>query len=165
MGEVLALRNADRLESLVLCDTTGSVPSETGPIWAERIQTAETRGMSALAPEILERWLSDDFRRSQREIIEGVRNMIIQTPVPGYVECCRAISQFDVLDELSKVTTPTLIMVGERDISTPVGAAEAMRDRIQDSELIVVPGALHLTNIQKAELFTEKLLAFLAKRS
>jgi 3-oxoadipate enol-lactonase len=161
IGQVLALQYPHRLNKLVLCDTTGSVPAETAPIWAERIHTAETRGMSVLAQETLERWLSDGFRQSQPGISEGVRNMIVQTPVPGYVACCKAISHFNVLEKLSGVTLPTLIMVGEHDLGTPVSAAEAIHERVQDSKLIIVPGALHLTNIENATFFTEKLLGFL----
>ena len=165
IGQVLALRYPHRLKKLILCDTTGSVPQETAPVWAARIQIAESQGMSALAEETLERWLSEDFRQTQQGVTERIRNMIIQTPVPGYVACSRAISQFDVLEELSKVTTPTLIMVGEKDPGTPVGAAEAIHERIQGSQLIVIPEGLHLTNVEKAQFFTEKLLAFLAKRT
>ena len=111
IGQVLALQHPDRLSKLVLCDTTSSVPSEMAPVWEERIRRAETKGMNALAEEALERWLSEDFRRGQPEITKRIRDMILQTPVPGYVECCRGNSQFDVSQELSKVTVPTLIMV------------------------------------------------------
>jgi 3-oxoadipate enol-lactonase len=165
IGQVLALQHPQRLEKLALCDTTSSVPSETAPLWIERIRTAETEAMNALAQETLERWLSEDFCRDRPEITKRIWNMIIQTPVPGYVECCRAISEFDVSRVLSKVTVPTLIMVGERDQSTPLSAAEAIHERIQDSELVVIPGALHLSNIENAAFFNERLLAFLAKRT
>jgi pimeloyl-ACP methyl ester carboxylesterase len=91
--------------------------------------------------------------------------MFIQTPVPGYVECCRAISRFHISQELSKVTMPTLIMLGEKDLSTPVSAAEAIHESIRDSELVLVPGVLHLSNIENAPFFSERLLAFVAKRA
>lgn len=163
IGQVLAVQYPHRLKKLILCDTTGRVPAETAPVWEERIRVAEGQGMCALAQETLERWLSEDFRRAQPAITERVRDMIIQTPVPGYVACCRAISQFDVLQELAKVTAPTLIMVGERDLGTPVSASQAIHERIQGSKLVVVPGALHLTNIEKADFFTRQLLTFLAR--
>jgi len=136
---------------------------EVVPLWIERIRTTEKQGMTALAQETLERWLSEDFRRDRPEIAKRVRNMIIQTPVPGYVGCSRAISEFDVSRELSKVTVPTLIMVGEKDPSTPVSAAEAIQQQIQGSELVVIPGALHLTNIEAPFLFNRRLLSFLGK--
>ena len=142
-----------------------STPSEMLPVWKERIRKAETEGMSALAQETLERWLSEDFRYNRQEITERVRNMIIQTPVPGYVECSRSISEFDISRELSKVTAPALIMVGERDPSTPISAAEAIHEKIRNSELVVIPGALHLGNVETADFFNKRLLVFLAKRT
>ena len=162
IGQVLACRYPDRLKKLILCDTTGRVPPEMTPIWAERIRTAETEGMKALAEETLERWLSGEFRRSQPEITERIRKMVLLTPVSGYVGCALAISAFDLSHELSKVSTPTLIITGEKDETTPVGAAEAIQRRIEGSELVVISGAMHLSNIEAADFFNRRLVSFLA---
>ncbi len=163
IGQVLALRYPQRIEKLVLCDTASSVSPEMAPLWRERIRKAERAGMSALAQEILERWLSQDFCRDRPEIAKRIRNMIIRTPVPGYVGCCRAISKFDVSQELSKVIAPTLVMVGERDVSTPVSAAMAIHKQIRDSEMVIIRQALHLSNVEAAPFFNTRLLLFLAK--
>jgi 3-oxoadipate enol-lactonase len=163
IGQVLACRYPDRLDRLVLCDTSGRVPPEMTPIWEERIRTAETEGMKALAEQTLERWLSGEFRRNQPEITQRVRNMILLTPVPGYVGCSRAISTFDVLGELSKAAAPTLIVTGEKDESAPVGAAEAIQKQIGGSELVILPGALHLSTIEAADHFNRKLVSFLTE--
>jgi 3-oxoadipate enol-lactonase len=162
IGQVLACRYPDRLEKLVLCDTTGRVPPETAPIWEERIRTAETQGMKALAGQTLERWLSAEFRRDQPDITERIRKTILFTSVPGYVGCSRAISTFEVLDELLKVAAPTLIIAGEKDESTPVSAAEAIQRQIEGSELAVMSGAMHLSNIEAAGPFNRRLVSFLA---
>jgi 3-oxoadipate enol-lactonase len=162
IGQVLARRYPDRLEKLVLCDTTGRVPPEMGPIWEERIRTAQTEGMQALAGQTLERWLSREFRLNQPELTGRIRNMILNTPVAGYAGCCRAISMFDLFDELSKVAVPTLIVTGEKDEHAPVSAAEAIQRQIKGSELAVMPGALHLSNIETAEFFNRRLARFLA---
>ncbi len=162
IGQVFAINHPDRLAKLVLCDTTGSVPAKMGPVWDERIRVAETEGMEALADETLERWLSEEFRRKRPEVAGRIREMIIRTPVPGYVGCSRAISVFDVASGLSKISAPTLIMVGEKDLSAPVTAAETLNQHIHSSELFVIPGALHLSNVEGATLFNERLLRFLA---
>jgi 3-oxoadipate enol-lactonase len=162
IGQVLACRYPDRLEKLVLCDTTGRVPPEMTPIWEERIRTAETEGMKALAEQTLERWLSEEFRRNQPEITERVRKMILLTPVSGYVGCSLAISTFDVSNELPKISTPTLIITGEKDEATPVSAAKAIQRQIEGSELFIMSGAKHLSNIEAAGLFNERLVGFLA---
>src|ERR1700691_30805 len=37
----------------------------------------------------------------------------------GYLGCCAAIRDFDSRDSLSKIRIPTLVIVGNRDVSTP----------------------------------------------
>ncbi len=162
IGQVFAINHPDRLAKLVLCDTTCRVPAKMSPVWEERIRIAETKGMKALADETLERWLSEEFRKKRPEVAQRIRETIIRTPVPGYVGCSRAISVFDVSSGLSKISAPTLIMTGENDLSAPVAAAETMNQQIHDSELLVIPCALHLSNVEGAALFNERLLRFLA---
>jgi len=161
IGQVLACRHPHRLEKLVVSNTTSRMPPEMVPVWEERIGRAEAGGMEAVAQETLERWLSDQFRRWQPEITERIRNMILHTPVAGYVNCSRAISSFDISRELSKVAAPTLIITGEKDESTPVTAAEAIQREIDGSELAIMPGARHLSNIGAASLFNQVMANFL----
>ena len=42
IGQIMALKYPQMLESLVLCDTMSRVPTEAKPIWDDRIHTAET---------------------------------------------------------------------------------------------------------------------------
>jgi 3-oxoadipate enol-lactonase len=162
IGQVLACRYPNRLEKLVLSNTTCRVPPEMNPVWEERIRAAETEGMKALAQETLERWLSEQFRRCQPEITERIRSMVLQTPVRGYVGCSRAISTFDISQELSNVAVPTLIITGEKDESTTAEAAQAIQQKIEGSGLAIMPGAQHLSNIEAAGLFNQVLADFLA---
>ncbi len=161
IGQLFASRYADRLGKLVLSNTTCRVDPEAAPLWEERIRAAETMGMEAMAPDILKRWLSDHFRRTQPELTGRIRDMIAATPVSGYVGCCRAIAAFDVSHELRRVCAPTLIIAGQLDESTPVGVARAIQERIENSELAVMPGALHLSNVETGQLFNETLVSFL----
>ncbi len=48
------------------------------------------------------------------------------------------------------------------DEATPVGAAEAIQRQIEGSELVVMSGAMHLSNIEAADFFNQKLVSFLA---
>ncbi len=161
IGQVLACRYGERIDRLVLANTTCRVAPEAAPLWEERIRTAETLGMEALAPDILKRWLSDQFRRLQPELTERIHSMIVSTPVNGYVGCSRAISTFDISNELRGVSAPTLIIAGGLDESVPLSAAMAIQEGIEGSELAVMPGALHLSNIETSEPFTDAIGRFL----
>jgi 3-oxoadipate enol-lactonase len=83
--------------------------------------------------------------------------------VAGYIGCSEAIRDLDNLKRLSEINLPTLIMVGEEDPGTPVAASEAMQERIEGSELVVLPAARHLSNIEQSGAFNEALMGFLLK--
>ena len=87
--------------------------------------------------------------------------MILKTPVPGFAGCSHAVSQFDVMDRLPQLDLPVLVMVGENDPGTPVESAKQIRDRIENAELVVLPRAYHLSNIEAVAEFNKSLSAFL----
>ncbi len=161
IGQVLACRYPHLLDRLVLASTTCRVPPETAPLWEERIRAAQNGGMEALAPDTLKRWLSDEFRRDHPQWSEKIRRMILDTPVDGYIGCSRAIGAFDISGELGIVVAPTLVVAGSRDESTPVSAAMAIRERIEGARLALMPGALHLCNIEACEAFNRTIPDFL----
>jgi len=46
-----------------------------------------------------------------------------------------------------------------------VAAARTIHDRIPRAELVVLPSASHLSNIEQAQAFTDAVLAFLGKQA
>ena len=67
----------------------------------------------------------------------------------------------DTTESLPTINVPTLILVGEHDTLTPVTASQAMKEKIPNAEMHVIPNAAHMSNIENATAFNEKLLAFL----
>ena len=165
IGQHLALHHADRLQSLILCDTSAAVPEEAQPLWQERIDAARDKGMEALIEAIIERWLSPSFVARNSLMVTRIRKQFLATPVDGYVGCSEAIRKLNYVDQLAKINIPTLIIVGEDDPGTPVAVSQAMHERILNSKLVVVPSAHHLSNVEQPELFNAALLAFLGKKS
>jgi len=64
------------------------------------------------------------------------------------------------LDDLAKITAPTLVLLGDRDEPIPVEQAFHMYNHISAAELAVVPATGHDLPYTKTELFTRILLAF-----
>ena len=161
IGQCLALNHAHRLRRLALCDTGAIVPEEAQPIWKERIDTAREKGLEGHLQPTLERWFTTPFLSKNPPGVALITKHFLATPVAGYVGCIEAIRRLNYLERLSEIRTPTLIIVGEDDPGTPVAAAEAMRDRIADSRLVVLPSAAHLSNVEQPEAFTDALVGFL----
>jgi len=165
IGQTLALTHPELFASLALCDTSSRIPAEAKPLWAERIETAESQGMEPLVEPTLARWLTAPFRERRPDVAAGVATMIRSTPPKGYSGCCHAIAALDLTDRISAITLPTLIVVGEEDQGTPVAASRVMNERIKGSDLVILPSAAHLSNLEQPEAFTGALTSFLAKNS
>jgi len=161
IGQNLALRYPDRMQTLSLCDTTSIIPDEAQPIWAERMGLAQQEGMEALADSTMQRWFTAAYLDLGPTSVQMIRDQFVNTAVAGFVGCCHAIRALDYLDKLSQIEIPTAIVVGADDPSTPVGASEAMHQRIRGSSFAVIPNAAHLANLEQAARFKGILLDFL----
>ena len=73
------------------------------------------------------------------------------------------IRRLDIVDQLSRVDSPTLVSVGELDPVTPVAAAEeivrALPERI--AQLEVIDGAGHFTWMDAPERFWPMIIEFI----
>jgi 3-oxoadipate enol-lactonase len=161
IGQGLALNHSTRLRSLALCDTGAIVPKEGQAMWEERIGIARNQGMAALVDGTMERWFSPSFLQENSPMVGRIREQCLATPVNGFIGCGEAIRRLNNLERLREIKLPTLILVGQDDQGTPVAASQAMHERIKNSDLVILPKARHLSNIEAAEGFNKALLRFL----
>jgi 3-oxoadipate enol-lactonase len=161
IGQVLALRHPEVLDSVVLADTTGRVPAAGAAMWHDRVRIARSEGMAALEQPTLGRWFTDPFRAAQPALMQQIGTMIRTTPVAGYTGCCEAIAMTDTLEGLKGQRSPALVIVGDQDQATPPAAAQAIADHWPGARLVVLPDAAHLANIEQASAFSAAVLAFL----
>jgi 3-oxoadipate enol-lactonase len=160
IGETLALKYPRVLQSMVLADTTSRRPPDAARMWGERVRIAREQGMDALVESTLSRWFTEPFRASRRDVMGRIAQSIRSTPVEGYAGCCEAIASIDVLDRLKEIDMPALVIVGEHDHGTPPEMARQIHDNLRGSELVVIPSAAHLSNIEQPQAFNKALLAF-----
>ena len=164
IGQCLGLNHRDRFKSLTLCDTSAIMPDEAQPILQERIAAARENGMADQVDETLERWFTPAYLKANPPEVEMIRQQIAATPPAGYIGCSEALRGLNYLERLTGIKLPTLIMVGEEDPGTPVAASEAIHERIAGSQLVVLPSARHLSNIEQAEAFNAALMTFLLQQ-
>ena len=161
IGMTYALEHPGAFKSLVLCDTSSRIPPEAQPVWNERIKTATEQGMEPLVESTLKRWFTEPFLARRSKVVERVADLIRHTPSQGYSGCCHAISKLNVTDRLGEITCPVQIIVGEKDVGTPVAMSQTIHQAISGSELVIVPDASHLSNLEQPGAFNAALLGFL----
>jgi pimeloyl-ACP methyl ester carboxylesterase len=82
----------------------------------------------------------------------------------GFILQQRAImGRPDSRPGLGAIGVPTLVLVGEEDLITPVAEAQEIAAGIgQPARLVVVPACGHLSTLEAPEAVTRELVAWLA---
>jgi 3-oxoadipate enol-lactonase len=169
MGGYIALRalekQPERFVGAVLCNTRSEADSNEGKLKRFAGMTlVQTKGSKVFADGFVSALFAPGNEKSKQKEREQIHRVISDTPPLSIAGTLIALAaRTDTTASLSAIKVPTLIMVGESDQLTPPAASEAMHERIPGSELFIVPGAAHLSNLENPEFFNEKLLGFLKR--
>ena len=94
-----------------------------------------------------------------------VRELSLEASAGGVVGALEAMkSRPDSTPLLAEVHMPALVIAGEEDIITPPAVAEGMHRAIAGSDLVILPRAGHLPNLETPNAFNEALAGFLEHR-
>jgi 3-oxoadipate enol-lactonase / 4-carboxymuconolactone decarboxylase len=163
IGQWLALHANDRMTALVLANT--SPRFGTPENWNSRIQAVREGGMAAIVDMAMQRCFSPEFFAEPNPWASSIRSVIFGTNPSGYIGCCAALRDFDFGGRLSQIKTPALVIVGEKDVSTPLaGNGEEFVRSIAGSQLVHLPAA-HLSNLEAPKSFLAALFSFLKPRA
>ena len=98
-------------------------------------------------------------------------------PPPGYAEqtvpspevlrhfANAGYGDFDYRPKLKNVDKPTLVVVGEHDRTTTPRAARILHEGIAGSELVLIPGAGHLSCVEQTDVYLDAVRRFLGNVS
>jgi pimeloyl-ACP methyl ester carboxylesterase len=67
------------------------------------------------------------------------------------------------IEILSEITTPTLLLIGDRDFPDIQANAEKLGTSVASAKKIVIPGAGHIVNLEKPAEFNRAVLDFLGE--
>jgi pimeloyl-ACP methyl ester carboxylesterase len=168
MGGYVALdlwRTAPELvRALVLVDTRATPDDEQGRAKRdEQIELAKQRGSGPLADQLVQGMLGKSTRRTRPELVERVHAMLARASTAGIVSALAAMrDRPDSTITLPTIDVPTLIVVGDEDVLTPVSDSRSMHEAIDGSRLEVVAGAGHLTPVERPSAFNHLLGEFLS---
>ncbi len=171
MGGYVAMamwrRHADRIRALVLCDTRATADTAaTRESRDELIAVARSQGSHAVATRQLPGLLGASTQARHPDVVAFMRAMLERQSVAGIVGALEALrDRPDSQATISSITVPTLVIVGEEDVLTPVSDARAMIALLPVStraRLECIPEAGHVTCIERPAAVTHALAEFLA---
>lgn len=160
----LAREDPGRVKALVLADT--QAVADDAAAKQRREETARLvleRGMDALVESMLPKLLAPE---AKPEVKAEVERMIRSNSPGGAAAALRGMAlRPDSQDILARFGNPALVLVGERDQLTPPDRARQMKELLASAELVTIPGAGHLSNLEAPEIFNRALDSFLSPLS
>jgi len=157
-------RAPERFSGFVLADTRAGADTPDGRQARRALSAlANTDGAPGVADQMLPKLLGETTRRERPAVVREARRLIVQNSVAGIDAGIHALmGRPDSTADLAHVSTPTLVIVGEEDVVTPVSESELLQRSIARSRLVVLPQAGHLSSLEAPEDFTRALGDFLS---
>jgi pimeloyl-ACP methyl ester carboxylesterase len=160
----LAARYPTRVRALMLMDTKAA--ADTPEAAATREATAqaviEADSAAAVVDAMILRLFSKMTLEQRPERVEPLRDVMRRTAPRGIAGALRGMAaRPDRRDVLPKLVFPTLVIVGDQDVITPVADARSMADALPNARLEVIAGAGHMAPYENPADANAVILRFL----
>lgn len=164
LSQALYARHPELVASLILYGSYAG--------WKGSLPEAEVRARMALCEEMiaappaefdpnLPGLFAGDAPAEYVELLEAMARDVRMESVE---QPARVMAETDQRELLPQITAPTLLIWGESDARSPLTVAHQFKEAIPNAELVVLPGAGHMSNLEQPELFTAAIRRFLERR-
>ncbi len=175
----LAVTHPEKVASLILVAAFSELDYTMEMNWRMRLAIVEQVGINSILQDHVTMWvLSRRFLETERgrETARGLREALLLNTPALYAEFLRAILHFGrVLPGqegqptythlLRTIHIPTLLVVGEQDILTPVLFSQKIQEEMPKgvAELEVIPACGHVTFVEQPEENARLVLEFIER--
>ncbi len=155
----MALMQPARISRLVCFGTgpVGLLPNRFETL-AESRRRIENEGLQNAAARIAATWFIDGEKAPGYAVCIDAAS---QVTTQAALACLSAWEDWNVVDQLDKVSMPTLVIWGDRDRSYGWSQPQALWQGIPGCQLAVMPGCAHNAHMEKAGIFNLILQDFL----
>jgi pimeloyl-ACP methyl ester carboxylesterase len=154
---------AHRLRGLILTATRSGADSEAGRKGRDQsMALAREEGVEAVIDGLAPKLLAPGTVAENPGLVELVKSITRNIPLETVLADLEAMkNRPDSTAGLKQIDVPTLIVHGADDQLIPFAEAEEMQKHIRGAQLVVIPLAGHLLNLEQSELFNRSLSQFI----
>ena len=149
-----------RIPALVLADTRANADDEVGRAARdETIRQLRGDGFDAFWENLEPRLFASEVPGA---VVEQARAIAADQPVENLIASAEALrDRPDSTPTLADIDVPVLVLVGAEDALTPPDAAKEIVLSLEHGRYAEIPGAGHLSPLEKPAEFNEEALLFL----
>jgi 3-oxoadipate enol-lactonase len=158
IGMWLAAHRPERIEKLVLANTTAHIPAtEMLNGW---IVKARAEGHRDLAQPIVTGWLHQGFKDASPGRTQALVDAMANMTTDGFAGSVAVLRDSDRREDLAKITAPTLVIAGVEDGPRGDAAAQALADGIKGATRANLPAAARLSPAENPAAFAKAVTDF-----
>src|SRR5262249_35816213 len=169
MARYMSRHNGRRIAKLIFVATDATpfrmqTPDNPTGIPAERFEYFRRHALLRDYPQ----WLEDKRQpffvpETSRQMQEWIRTLMLGTSMKALVECNRSMASTDFRAELPKISVPTLLIHGDKDVSAPIDVTgKPTANLIPGAHLKIYEGAPHGLFLTHMDRLTADILEFAA---
>ena len=167
IGGMVALRAAlvapERVSALILLDThAGAETAHKKLKYRLMALGTKTFGIRPFLPAIVPLMFGRTTRRTKPALVDEWRARFAAVHAPSMLRTLDALIRRDsVVPRLSEIRVPSLVIVGEQDVSLPPAYSSELAAGLKSSAFVEVPASGHLVALEQPEAVTGAMLRFL----
>ncbi len=165
MAMRLALQRPDLVKSLVILDSSaGPEEEEKRSQYEMMANMAAEQGPETVVEGILPIFFAEDFNRDYPDVRAYYRDKFVNSDATAMKWAVFAVTgRDDVSEKIQAIGAPALVIVGEQDIATMPELSTFIDHALPNSRLVTIPGAGHMSPLEKPAPVTKAITDFLAK--
>ena len=171
MGGYIAMamwrRHPDRVKAFVFCDTRAGADSDEAKQRRDELAVmVKQGGTRVIADAQITGMVGATTRERRPEVIAALRAMMGRQSAAGVIGALQALrDRPDSRETLRSISVPSLVIVGEDDVLTPIKEARAIAEALPSAarvRLEIIAGAGHVPCLERPAATTHALSDFLA---
>ena len=153
-----------RVDRLILSDTYAGWKGSLSEEVAEQRRARCDRDAGRPPEEVVREWVPVEFfADASSELAAEMAAVVADFHPLGFRLMAGSLADTDSTAVLPTIAVPTLLLWGDGDVRSPLSVAERFHAAIPGSELDVIPGAGHVSNMERPDEFNDRVRRFLLR--
>jgi len=169
MGGAIALQisidSPERVKKAIICSSFAKVP-ETSLMQIDIVSNMAEAGIPReLILQMVLPWHFSSKCLEASGAQEHLIKAMLKDPYPqkpeGFLGQGEALKSYNIVDKISQINCPFLIIVGEDDLYTPISCSKLLKEKIKMAQMKIIPHQGHMITEEVPELLCNEIKAFL----
>jgi pimeloyl-ACP methyl ester carboxylesterase len=164
IAQEMAIACPERVNKLLLCGTSSEPSAANARLYRSWQETAPALGLPQLLRGVLLWCFTPEFFQDHPDTAQQMEAAVAATtqPLDAYLSQLNCLQTHNTTSRLGKITAPTLVLSGAKDLLNPPNQAQQVHDGIHDSKLVFTVHGGHVCFWEVPEEFNRAVLDFLA---